>query len=179
MASPLPPASGSASGPAKSERAARLEEEFLRRLDRDIATLQESFMGIVRAAKIEEKDQVQRQKFEIDVRAQSMVFAGQSLSKLISELRESALKHDFARLNRQVDAQEARFAEQRELIESRMEELAQGVDSALHELEAHYNASRHRVEEDPLSGGTGSFGGFGSGAGAGQGQDRLEGAGGT
>jgi len=81
-------------------------KSYRNRLKKDIDALVVNFSEIIKLCKIEEESQVTRatqceeDAFEMQVRAANMVRAGESLMKLISDLKQFLILNDFPTVKR-------------------------------------------------------------------------------
>merc|ERR1711973_298604 len=90
--------------PGSSQREALLKS-YTKRLKDDIKSILDNYTEVVKVAKIEEETQVAHltqaveDSYEVDVRASNIVRAGESLMKLISDIKESLILNDFPAIN--------------------------------------------------------------------------------
>jgi mediator of RNA polymerase II transcription subunit 22 len=72
------------------------------------------------------------------------VQAADSLLKLVSELKQSAVFSDFLSLNRSINQRILKFGEQSEETEKLLVSIGDEVADSLKDLESHYYASPNR-----------------------------------
>lgn len=77
------------------------------------------------------------------------VQAADSLLKLVSELKQTAIFSGFASLNDHVDQREAEFNQQAEKTDHLLARVGEEAAASLKELEYHYYSSAQRISEPP------------------------------
>lgn len=78
------------------------------------------------------------------------VQAADSLLKLVSELKQSAVFSDFLSLNRSINQRILKFGEQSEETEKLLVSIGDEVADSLKDLESHYYASPNRGIESEV-----------------------------
>lgn len=73
------------------------------------------------------------------------VQAADSLLKLVSELKQTAVFSDFTALNEQIEKRSATFVHLNEETEQLLMTIGEEVAASLQDLEAHYYNSPHRT----------------------------------
>ncbi|KAF0690529.1 Aste57867_18078 [Aphanomyces stellatus] len=126
-----------------------MAEEYRRRLDNNVESLVENFRGLVTMSKIKDRTQTSRQALQSNVYATTLVHAGESLLKLVAELKLSLTLNDFEGINQQVDATCESLKEKCDDVDNSIEHLCSDVASALYELENHYYQSKWRLAPPP------------------------------
>nr|CAN83083.1 hypothetical protein VITISV_001331 [Vitis vinifera] len=90
-----------------------------------------------------------QEAFMMEMRAARMVQAADSLLKLVSELKQTAIFSGFASLNDHVDQREAEFNQQAEKTDHLLARIGEEAAASLKELESHYYSSAQRTSEPP------------------------------
>ncbi|KAK1334011.1 hypothetical protein QTO34_005010 [Cnephaeus nilssonii] len=86
-----------------------LLQSYNKRLKDDIKSIMDNFTEIIKTAKIEDETQVSRatqgeqDNYEMHVRAANIVRAGESLMKLVSDLKQFLILNDFPSVNEAID----------------------------------------------------------------------------
>jgi len=96
---------------------------------------------------VEKVDGVQNSKenFQLDVYASNIVFASETLLKMITELKHSILVNDFETMNENVDRQAQQIRSQNETVGSTIQKLNHELSLALYELETEYFSSHYNL----------------------------------
>ncbi|GAB4846166.1 Mediator of RNA polymerase II transcription subunit 22a [Ancistrocladus abbreviatus] len=103
---------GGGSGPtaAAVAAAAQKQKALLQRVETDVSNLVDNFAVLVNAARVNDPPVRNSQEaFMMEVRAARMVLAADSLLKLVSELKQTAIFSGFASLNDHVEQRTAEF----------------------------------------------------------------------
>ncbi|KAG2595870.1 hypothetical protein PVAP13_5KG114600 [Panicum virgatum] len=82
-----------------------------------------------------------QEAFQMEMRAARMVHSADSLLKLVSELKRTAIFSGLASLNENVDRRIEVLGQQAEGTERMLERIGQEAAASLKELEAHYYSS--------------------------------------
>eukprot|EP00250_Pteridium_aquilinum_P005463 c15550_g1_i2 orf=148-579(-) len=116
---------GAAAGPtvAAVAAAAQRQRSLLQRADADITSLLDNFSHLLKAARVQAAD---------------------SLLKLVSELKQTAVFSDFKSLTEQIKQRVGKFEKQSEQTESLLCNIGEQAAVALKELENHYYLSLHK-----------------------------------
>ncbi|XP_010848458.1 PREDICTED: mediator of RNA polymerase II transcription subunit 22, partial [Bison bison bison] len=86
-----------------------LLQSYNKRLKDDVKSIMDNFTEIIKTAKIEDETQVSRatqgeqDNYEMHVRAANIVRAGESLMKLVSDLKQFLILNDFPSVNEAID----------------------------------------------------------------------------
>ncbi|CAH3170426.1 unnamed protein product [Porites evermanni] len=82
-----------------------LLKSYTKRLKDDVKSILDNFTEIVKSSKVESETQVSRltqstqDQYEVNVRAANIVRAGESLQKLVSDMKEFLILNDFPSVN--------------------------------------------------------------------------------
>ncbi|KAG9130250.1 hypothetical protein Leryth_004240 [Lithospermum erythrorhizon] len=82
----------------------------------------------------------------MEMRASRMVQAADSLLKLVSELKQTAIFSGFASLNDHVEQRTEEFNQQAEKSDRLLANIGEEAAAGLKELEAHYYSSIQRTK---------------------------------
>ncbi|XP_072960665.1 mediator of RNA polymerase II transcription subunit 22a [Typha angustifolia] len=145
-------ASGAGSGPtaAAAAAAAQKQRSLLQRVDTDISNIVDNFSLLINVARVNDPPVRNSQEaFQMEMRASRMVQATDSLLKLVSELKQTAIFSGFGSLNENVDRRIEVFERQAESSDRLLERIGEQAAASLKELETHYYSSvvrTHRTE---------------------------------
>jgi mediator of RNA polymerase II transcription subunit 22 len=126
-------------------------KSYRNRLKKDIDALVVNFSEIIKLCKIEEESQVSRatqceeDAFEMQVRAANMVRAGESLMKLISDLKQFLILNDFPTVNETIAANSKMFLEVQENCDRKLTTIRDELATDLFELEDEYYGSTYKI----------------------------------
>ncbi|CBI24127.3 hypothetical protein AAG906_025956 [Vitis piasezkii] len=143
---------GAGGGPtaAAAAAAAQKQKTLLQRVETDIANVVDHFTFLVNVARVNDPPVRNSQEaFMMEMRAARMVQAADSLLKLVSELKQTAIFSGFASLNDHVDQREAEFNQQAEKTDHLLARIGEEAAASLKELESHYYSSAQRTSEPP------------------------------
>ncbi|KAG0554978.1 hypothetical protein KC19_12G134600 [Ceratodon purpureus] len=140
---------GGVAGPtaAAAAQAAQRQRSLLQRADADIGSLLDNFSHLLKAARINDPVRNAQEAFQMEVHAARVVQAADSLLKLVSELKQSAVFSDFLSLNRSINQRIVKFGELSEDTDKLLLNIGEEVAASLQELESHYYASPYRTLE--------------------------------
>ncbi|KAG0621486.1 hypothetical protein M758_3G024000 [Ceratodon purpureus] len=140
---------GGVAGPtaAAAAQAAQRQRSLLQRTDADIGSLLDNFSHLLKAARINDPVRNAQEAFQMEVHAARVVQAADSLLKLVSELKQSAVFSDFLSLNRSINQRIVKFGEQSQDAEKLLVTIGDEIANSLQELESHYYASPYRTLE--------------------------------
>ncbi|CAI9754730.1 unnamed protein product [Fraxinus pennsylvanica] len=147
-------AGGSGGGPtaAAAAAAAQKQKTLLQRVDNDIGNLVDNFGFLVNVARVNDPPVRNSQEaFMMEMRAARMVQAADSLLKLVSELKQTAIFSGFASLNDHVDQRTEEFNKLAEKTNSKLARIGEEAVASLKELESHYYSSALRTSIPPES----------------------------
>ncbi|KAJ3694421.1 hypothetical protein LUZ60_009901 [Juncus effusus] len=143
------PGGGAGSGPtaAAAATAAQKQKALLQRVDNDISNIVDSFSLLVSVSRVNELPVRNSQEaFLMEIRAGKLVQSADSLLKLVSELKQTAIFSGFASLNENVDRRTAAFEEEAGRAEKLLERVGEEAAASLRELESHYYGSVVRTD---------------------------------
>eukprot|EP00794_Sanderia_malayensis_P015648 gene15648-17227_t len=118
-----------------------LLKSYTRRLKEDVRMMLDNFVAMLKLVKIEEESQVARlsqsvqMQYEIDVRASNIVIAGESLMKLVSDMKEFLILNDFTSVNTSISQSLAKLREIDNLTEEGLCALKDSLSSDLLDIE--------------------------------------------
>ncbi|KAI3426584.1 uncharacterized protein J3R85_009953 [Psidium guajava] len=139
---------GSGSGPtaAAAAAAAQKQKTLLQRVETDIGNIVDNFSQLVNVARVNDPPVRNSQEaFMMEMRAARMVQAADSLLKLVSELKQTAIFSGFASLNDHVEQRIVEFNQQAEKSDRLLSRIAEEAAASLKELESHYYSSSQRT----------------------------------
>lgn len=141
--------SAAASGPtaAAATTTAQRQRTLLQRADADIASLLDNFSHLLKAARINDPVRNAQEVFQMEVHAARVVQAADSLLKLVSELKQTAVFSEFNTLNEHIEQRVAKFGDQCEETQSLLSTVGEQAAIALKEIESHYYLSLHKNSE--------------------------------
>ncbi|MQM12468.1 hypothetical protein Taro_045396, partial [Colocasia esculenta] len=142
--------SGAGSGPtaAAIAAAAQKQKSLLQRVDNDVAQIVDNFSTLLSIARVNDPPVRNSQEaFQMEMRAARMVQASDSLLKLVSELKQTAIFSNFASLNEHVEMRIVEFDQQAEKTNNLLEKIGEQAAASLKELETHYYSSVIRTNE--------------------------------
>ncbi|KAJ7559131.1 hypothetical protein O6H91_04G071700 [Diphasiastrum complanatum] len=137
---------GIAAGPTASAAAAAAQRQrtLLQRADADIGSLLDNFSHLLKAARINDSVRNAQEGFQMEIHAARVVQAADSLLKLVSELKQTAVFSDFLSLNEHIEQHVTKFSGQCDETEQLLSSVGEEAAVSLRELESHYYQSIHR-----------------------------------
>ncbi|KAM9207333.1 mediator of RNA polymerase II transcription subunit 22 isoform 4-T7 [Dugong dugon] len=139
-----------------------LLQSYNKRLKDDVKSIMDNFTEIIKTAKIEDETQVSRatqgeqDNYEMHVRAANIVRAGESLMKLVSDLKQFLILNDFPSVNEAIDQRNQQLRTLQEECDRKLITLRDEVSIDLYELEEEYYSSSPGMEGRPKQNGPGS-----------------------
>ncbi|XP_054905077.1 mediator of RNA polymerase II transcription subunit 22 isoform X2 [Poeciliopsis prolifica] len=124
-----------------------LLQNYNKRLKDDIKSIMDNFTEIVKTAKIEDETQVSRptqaeqDHYEMHVRAANIVRAGESLMKLVSDLKQFLILNDFPSVNDAISQQNQQLRALQDECDKKLTSLRDEIAIDLYELEEEYYSS--------------------------------------
>ncbi|XP_045431138.1 mediator of RNA polymerase II transcription subunit 22 isoform X1 [Pipistrellus kuhlii] len=128
-----------------------LLQSYNKRLKDDIKSIMDNFTEIIKTAKIEDETQVSRatqgeqDNYEMHVRAANIVShqvrAGESLMKLVSDLKQFLILNDFPSVNEAIDQRNQQLRALQDECDRKLTALRDEVSIDLYELEEEYYSS--------------------------------------
>ncbi|XP_047332727.1 mediator of RNA polymerase II transcription subunit 22b-like [Impatiens glandulifera] len=140
--------SGAGSGPtaAAAAAAAQKQKALLERVDTDIGNIVDSFSFLVNLARVNDLPVRNSQdSFTMEMRAARMVQASESLLKLVTELKQTAIFSGLASLNDHVEQRIEELNKQTEKTDLMLGRIGEEAAANLKELESHYYSSSLRT----------------------------------
>ncbi|XP_026427994.1 mediator of RNA polymerase II transcription subunit 22a-like [Papaver somniferum] len=141
---------GGGSGPtaAAAAAAAQKQKTLLQRVDTDITNIVDNFNHLVNVARVSDPPVRNSQEaFMMEMRGARMVQAADSLLKLVSELKQTAIFSGLASLNEHVEQKTVEFDQQAENTEGMLSRIGEEAAGCLKELECHYYSSVQRIDQ--------------------------------
>ncbi|KAK9099914.1 hypothetical protein Scep_023351 [Stephania cephalantha] len=131
---------------AAAAAAAQKQKNLLQRADTEISNLLENFGLMVNVARVNDPPvRNSQESFMMEMRAAKMVQAADSLLKLVSELKQTAIFSNFASLNEHVEQCTIEFNLLAEKTNRMLAEIGEEAAASLKELESHYYSSMQRT----------------------------------
>ncbi|PIA58575.1 hypothetical protein AQUCO_00500481v1 [Aquilegia coerulea] len=118
---------------------AQKQKNLLQRVDNDITNIVDSFSHLVNVARVNDPPVTNSQEaFMMEMRAARTVQAADSLLKLVSELKQTAIFSGFAFLNEHVEQRSLEFNQQAEKTDQMLAKVGEEAAASLKQLESHY-----------------------------------------
>ncbi|XP_015758633.1 PREDICTED: mediator of RNA polymerase II transcription subunit 22-like isoform X1 [Acropora digitifera] len=127
-----------------------LLKSYTKRLKDDVKSILDNFTEIVKTSKVESETQVARltqsaqDQYEMNVRAANIVRAGESLMKLVSDMKEFLILNDFPSVNTSISERSNALQEINNVTDQQLLSLKQELAVNLFELEQSYYSSSFR-----------------------------------
>ncbi|KAG4157512.1 hypothetical protein ERO13_D02G066500v2 [Gossypium hirsutum] len=141
---------GAGTGPtaAAAAAAAQKQKTMMQRVETDIANIVDNFTQLVNVARVNDPPvRNSQESFMMEMRAARMVQAADSLLKLVSELKQTAIFSGFASLNDHVEQRTTEFNQQAERTDRMLARIGEEAAASLKELESHYYSSAQRTHD--------------------------------
>nr|XP_033815837.1 mediator of RNA polymerase II transcription subunit 22 isoform X3 [Geotrypetes seraphini] len=128
-----------------------LLQSYNKRLKDDIKSIMDNFTEIIKTARIEEETQVSRatqgeqDNYEMHVRAANIVRAGESLMKLVSDLKQFLILNDFPLVNEAINQRNQQLRSLQEDCDKKLVSLRDEISIDLYELEEEYYSSSYSL----------------------------------
>merc|ERR1712126_86307 len=135
--------------PGSSQREALLKS-YTKRLKDDVKSILDNYTEVVKVTKIEEETQVAHltqaveDSYEVGVRASNIVRAGESLMKLISDIKESLILNDFPAINTSLQMRVKQLKNIEDETKKKLWQLREQVNDDLRILEEEYYSSLYK-----------------------------------
>lgn len=143
---------GTPGGPtaAAAAAAAAKQKALLGRVESDIGVIVDNFSHLVNVSRVNDPPvRNSQESFQMDVRAARIVHAADSLLKLVSDLKQTAIFAGFKELGRNVERRVEAFDREAEAADRLLERVGEGAAASLKELEEHYyDSSARGCDED-------------------------------
>ncbi|XP_068105095.1 mediator of RNA polymerase II transcription subunit 22 isoform X1 [Hyperolius riggenbachi] len=130
-----------------------LLQSYNKRLKDDIKSIMDNFTEIIKSARIEEEHQVSRStqgeqdNYEMHVRAANIVRAGESLMRLVSDLKQYLILNDFPSVNEAINQRNQQLRSLQDECDKKLISLRDEIAIDLYELEEEYYSSSYSVCE--------------------------------
>ncbi|XP_032905212.1 mediator of RNA polymerase II transcription subunit 22 isoform X2 [Amblyraja radiata] len=124
-----------------------LLQSYNKRLKDDIKSILDNFTEIIKSARVEDETQVSRatqceqDHYEMHVRAANIVRAGESLMKLVSDLKQFLILNDFPSVNEAINQRKQQLRNLQEECDKKLITLRDEIAIDLYELEEEYYSS--------------------------------------
>ncbi|XP_057539986.1 mediator of RNA polymerase II transcription subunit 22b-like [Amaranthus tricolor] len=144
---------GGGSGPtaAAAAAAAQKQKALLQRVENDVSSLVDNFTNLVNVSRVNEPlVKNQQEALTMEVRAAKMVQASDSLLKLVSELKQTAIFSGFASLNDHVERRISEFNKLSEKTDTTLSSIGEEAAASLKELESHFYSSAEKDSRHSL-----------------------------
>ncbi|XP_053328998.1 mediator of RNA polymerase II transcription subunit 22 isoform X2 [Spea bombifrons] len=135
-----------------------LLQSYNKRLKDDVKSIMDNFTEIIKTARIEDENQVSRStqgeqdNYEMHVRAANIVRAGESLMKLVSDLKQFLILNDFPSVNEAINQRNQQLRALQDECDKKLISLRDEIAIDLYELEEEYYSSSVCDSSDlPLS----------------------------
>ncbi|XP_065552228.1 mediator of RNA polymerase II transcription subunit 22 [Lathamus discolor] len=128
-----------------------LLQSYNKRLRDDVKSILDNFTEIIKTAKIEDETQVSRatqgeqDNYEMHVRAANIVRAGESLMKLVSDLKQFLILNDFPSVNEAINQRNQQLRSLQEECDKKLIALRDEISIDLYELEEEYYSSSYSL----------------------------------
>uniref|UniRef100_A0A8R7UQG4 Surfeit locus protein 5 n=1 Tax=Triticum urartu TaxID=4572 RepID=A0A8R7UQG4_TRIUA len=127
---------------ATATAAAQNQRALLQKTDADVGSLVANFSALVNIARVNDPAVRNSQEaFQMDMRASRVVHSADSLLKLVSELKRTAIFSGLASLSENVDRRIEVLNQQAEGTDRILQRIWQEAATTVKELEAHYYSS--------------------------------------
>ncbi|EPS61305.1 hypothetical protein M569_13495, partial [Genlisea aurea] len=133
-----------AGGPTDAAAAAAAQKQklLLQRVDTDVGTLLDNFGFLVNVSRVSDPPvRNSQESFMLEMRGARLVQAADSLLKLVSELKQTAVFSGFASLNDHIDQRTEAFNKLANDTNSTVARIGEEAAASLRELESHYYSS--------------------------------------
>jgi len=127
-----------------------LLKSYRKRLKDDVRSMADNFGEIVKLCRVDEENQVNRatqaeeDALEMQVRASNMVRAGESLMKLVSDLKQYLILNDFPSVNDAISQNSNMFKDMQASCDRNLTALRDDLATDLFELEEEYYSSSYK-----------------------------------
>ncbi|KAL1132041.1 hypothetical protein AAG570_011649 [Ranatra chinensis] len=128
-----------------------LLKSYTTRLKDDVKSMLENFEEIVKLAKGESETQLtkflqcEQDTYEMHVRAANMVRAGESLMKLVSDIKQYLILNDFPSVNEAIGQNSKLFRTKQLECDQKLMSLRDDMAADLYDLEEEYYSSIYKV----------------------------------
>ncbi|XP_072015644.1 mediator of RNA polymerase II transcription subunit 22-like [Amphiura filiformis] len=125
-------------------------KSYSRRLKDDVKSMMDNYTEIVKLARVEDETQVARQmqgeqdQSEMQVRAANIVRAGESLLKLVSDIKQFLILNDFPSVNESINQRTIFLRRVAESFDEKIIQLRDDLAIDLYEIEEEYYSSKYK-----------------------------------
>lgn len=128
-----------------------LLKSYNKRLKDDVKSMLDNFTEIVKLARVEEESrqvfratECEQDQYEMTVRAANMVRAGESLTKLVSDIKQYLILNDFPSVNEAITRNSQVFQDMQVECDAKLMALRDDMAADLYELEEEYYSSTYK-----------------------------------
>lgn len=128
-----------------------LLKNYQRRLKQDTRCMLDNFLEILKLAKVNADGKIitrqlqgEEDHYEMNVRAANIVRAGESLQKLVSDIKQFLILNDFPAANEYIDERTRFLQSHQKEVDNRLINLRDEVSVDLYEIEEEYYASKYK-----------------------------------
>jgi mediator of RNA polymerase II transcription subunit 22 len=127
-----------------------LLKSYRKRLKDDVRSMSDNLSEIVKLCRIEDETQVvtattaEDYALEMQVRASNMVRAGESLMKLVSDLKQYLILNDFPSVNEAIAQNSNVFKDTQASCDRKLTDMRDEMATDLFELEEEYYSSSYK-----------------------------------
>uniref|UniRef100_A0A8C2T2F4 Mediator of RNA polymerase II transcription subunit 22 n=1 Tax=Coturnix japonica TaxID=93934 RepID=A0A8C2T2F4_COTJA len=121
-----------------------LLQSYNKRLKDDVKSIMDNFTEIIKTAKIEDETQVSRATQSEQDNYEMHVRAGESLMKLVSDLKQFLILNDFPSVNEAINQRNQQLRSLQEECDKKLIALRDEISIDLYELEEEYYSSRYK-----------------------------------
>lgn len=127
-----------------------LLKSYTKRMKDDIKSMVDNYAEVIKLAKVEEDTQVHRptqaeqDQYEMAVRAANIVRAGESLMKLVSDLKQFLILNDFPSVNEAIVQNTNLYKHMQNDCDTKLLTLRDDIAAELYELEEEYYSSIYK-----------------------------------
>ncbi|XP_014781625.1 mediator of RNA polymerase II transcription subunit 22 isoform X2 [Octopus bimaculoides] len=121
-----------------------LLRSYNKRLKDDVKSMVDNFREIIKLARVEDDTQISRMtqaeqdQYEMQVRASNIVRAGESLMKLVSDLKQFLILNDFPSVNDVIGQNTKLYKQKQSELDTKLLTLRDDMATELYELEDEY-----------------------------------------
>lgn len=128
-----------------------LLKTYQRRLKEDTRCMLDNFLEILRLAKVNPDGKIitrqlqgEEDQYEMNVRAANIVRAGESLQKLVADIKQFLILNDFPAANGYIDDRTQFLQAHQKEVDNRLIKLRDEVSVDLYEIEEEYYSSKYK-----------------------------------
>ncbi|KAL4218627.1 Mediator of RNA polymerase II transcription subunit 22 [Mactra antiquata] len=127
-----------------------LLKSYTLRLKEDVKSMLDNYTEVIKLARVEEESQLskstqaEQDQYEMQVRASNIVRAGESLMKLVSDLKIFLILNDFPSVNESISNKTQLYKHLQNELDAKLLSLRDELASDLYELEEEYYSSVYK-----------------------------------